>query len=593
LIRSPSSPSLRPSSPFTGPAPTHLAMVLSVAGSLACLVLPADGVGQEPIPGATLPREVRDQAIEFLNAPATLRFPGGSRIPQGTAVEGDVGVLGGSLQISGRIRGDLLVANGDLRMEEGSSVEGNVLVLGGRVAGAELARIDGDLQVFQASLRYRIRDDRVEAEEVDGVEVPRFLERQVGPARARFTLRAAGNYNRVEGLPVSFGPLVEVGGRNPFLLEAFGIWRSVDGLDLARKNLGYGVRVEQGMAGSGELFLGLSAHSRVLPVENRGLDDTEASLATFLLRRDFLDYVERSGWSASLEMRPVDRPVRFQLVYREEDHEGVAARDPWTIRDPERGWRPLAAMAEGPLRTLEVGASLDTRDDLREPAMGWWIQTRVRRAVGGDLQLPTLHDPAGAGTARFLTATDPFPLALDGTLDIRRYNRLGPSSRLQFRLLAAGSLDGHPLPPQHQIALGGEGSLPGHPRFSLDCGARRSSFLRGDEEVFPFYGCDRVLLAQMEYHGLLPFSRSVGRPGAGDWEWDALLDLRPEWTLFVNGGRGWTREGSAALLPSEDSRFRADVGAGIHVGSVGLYWAYPLNRRDRGLNFFVRLQHRF
>jgi len=522
--------------------------------------------------------------LQLLNDPATLRMPGGTRIPRGTTVEGDVGVLGGGLQLAGRIRGDVVVVNGDLRLEDGAVVEGAVLVVGGRVTGAELARIDAGLEIHQASLRYRIRDDRVESEESPGVEVPGFLERDLGPGRVRLTLRAAGNYNRVEGLPVSFGPVLEAGGRNPFILEGFGIWRSVDGLDLSREDLGYAFQAQQGLGGSGELFLGLSAFSRVTPVEDRGLSDTEASLATFLLRRDFLDYFERSGWSASVALRPVDRPIRFQAEYREEDHAPVSIRDPWTIRDQDRAWRPMAAMGEGPLRTLALEAALDTRDDLREPAMGWWVQTRIRRAVGGDLRFPGFSGEPTPGV---------FPLALDGTLDLRRYNRLGPDSRLHFRLLASGSLDGNPLPPQHQVALGGEGSLPGHPRFSLDCGARASTLFREGEEVHPFYGCDRVILGQMEYHGLLPFSWSPGASREGDWEWGALLELRPAWTFFLNGGRGWALEGAPELGPAEDSPFRADVGAGFHLGALGLYWAHPLNRRDRGLNFFVRLQHRF
>ena len=556
------------------------------------LLLPLPGLGQEPIPGTTLPREVRNQVLQFLNEPATLRLPGGARIPLGTTVEGDVGVLGGGLQLAGRILGDLVVVNGDLRFEDGAVVEGAVLVVGGRVTGAELARIDAGLEVHQASLRYRIRDDRVEAEDSPGVEVPGFLERELGPARVRLTLRAAGNYNRVEGLPVSFGPVLETGGRNPFVLEGFGIWRSVDGLDLSRENLGYAFQVQQGLGGSGELFLGLSTFSRITQVEDRGLSDTEASLATFLLRRDFLDYFERSGWSASVALRPVDRPLRFQAEYREEDHAPVSIRDPWTIRDQGRNWRSMAAMAEGPLRTLALEAALDTRDDLREPAMGWWVQTRIRRAVGGDLRFPAVSRGADQGPDEFLPSPGVFPLALDGTLDLRRYNRLGPDSRLHFRLLATGSLDGNPLPPQHQVALGGEGSLPGHPRFALDCGARTTTLFRGDEEVHPFYGCDRVILGQMEYHGLLPFSWTPGASREEDWEWGALLELQPAWTFFLNGGRGWAVEGPE-LGPAEDSPFRADVGAGVHLGALGLYWAYPINRRDRGLNFFVRLQHRF
>ncbi len=527
--------------------------------------------------------------VRFLNDPSTLRLPGGARVPGGTVVEGNVAVLGGGIQLAGRIRGDLLVVNGDLRMEPGAHVEGIARIVGGRLLSGEASWAEDGVEIYQASLRYRLRDDRVEVEDYPGVALPRILSGTWGPARVRLTLRAAGTYNRVEGLPVSLGPVVEAGSRNPFHLEAFGIWRSVDGLDLERRNLGYVVRGEQALGGSGELFLSLSAHSVVRPVETRGLSDAESSLATFLLRRDFLDHLEATGWSASLALRPVDRPLEIRMEYREEDHEAPRLRDPWTLRDRERAWRPLALMGEGPLRTLSVHSTLDTRDDIRDPSSGWWIQGRLRRAVGGDLRTPALD---GVGGATGLASSEVLPLALDGTLDLRRYNRLGPDSRLNLRLLATGSLDGNPLPPQHQVALGGEGSLPGHPAFAVDCGARSGSYLRDGEEIFPFYGCDRALLGQVEYHGFLPFSWSPGS-GDGDWEWDALLELRPAWTLFLNAGRGWAVQEERRLAPAEDDPLRTDVGLGLHVGPVGLYWAYPLNQRDRGLNFFVRLQHRF
>jgi hypothetical protein len=562
------------------------------------LLAPPGLSSQEPVPGATLPREVRDGAIQFLNAPTTLRLSGGSRIPAGTAVEGDVGVLGGGLLLSGRIRGRLLVVNGDLRLGEGAEVEGDLTVVGGRVFDGELLRAGGEVRVYQAPLRYRLREDRVEAEEVSPVEPPDFLSVRLGPARVRGTLRTAGNYNRVEGFPVLAGPVLEAGGRNPLLLEAFGIWRSVEGLDLETGNLGYRLRAEQGLGGSGELLVGLRLHSEVVPVEDRGLSDAEASLSTFLLRRDVRDYFERKGWSAALLLRPVDRPLRFEVTYREEDHEGVPVREPWTLRDGTRPWRPLAVTAEGPLRSLELQGELDTRDDPGEPASGWWIQARVRRAVGGDLRLPDLRAP-GVPLPPLPPGSpgpesgEPFPLALDGRLDLRRYNRLGPDSRLHLRLLAAGSLDGTPLPPQHQVTLGGEGTLPGHPRFSADCGARALVLLRGEEEVHPMYGCDRILLGQVEYHGYFPFSWSPGARDDGAWEWGALLDLRPAWTLFLNAGRGWALEGAPATTERAASPLRADVGAGLHLGPLGLYWAYPLNRRDQGVNFFVRLQHRF
>ena len=36
-----------------------------------------------------------------------------------------------------------------------------------------------------------------------------------------------------------------------------------------------------------------------------------------------------------------------------------------------------------------------------------------------------------------------------------------------------------------------------------------------------------------------------------------------------------------------------DLGAGIYLGDVGVYWAWPLNGSNRRVNFFLRIAHRF
>jgi hypothetical protein len=299
-------------------------------------------------------------------------------------------------------------------------------------------------------------------------------------------------------------------------------------------------------------------------------------------------------------LRPVDRPIRFQAEYREEDHTSVSVRDPWTIRDRDRNWRPLAAMAEGPLRTLALEAALDTRDDLREaghgvvgpdpdPTCGGRRPPLSRRFSWKGSQpgvLTVSSSPQGSSpwpwtapwTCAATTGWAPTPVSISG------FWPLGPWTGIHFR-------------PSTRWRWEGEGSLPGH--SSLRAGLWRPGLppsFREGEEVHPFYGCDRVLLGQVEYHGLLPFSLAPGRISREeDWEWGALLELQPAWTFFLNGGRkGWAHGGGAGAAARRRTVRSAPMWAPVvHLGALGLYWAYPLNRRDRGLNFFVRLQHRF
>jgi hypothetical protein len=144
--------------------------------------------------------------------------------------------------------------------------------------------------------------------------------------------------------------------------------------------------------------------------------------------------------------------------------------------------------------------------------------------------------------------------------------------------------------------------LPGHFRFGLDCGARQSLRVsdnpdpRSEEArapVFPAYGCDRTILFQAEFQGALPFSWN---PFPDTWEGSGLgglFELRPVWALFFNAGQGWARGSLGNGVSRTDSPTRADLGFGVFAGPIGLYWAYPLNRGDRGMNFFVRLERRF
>ncbi len=570
---------------------------------LSCLAVHPAAAQVQVIEGR-VPPDIQEQAFEFLNSPEVVRLSGGIRIPAESRIEGNVAVLGGSVLAAGTVGGDLLVVNGDLRLLPGARIEGQIVVIGGTIVGEEDATLAEEAVVYTGPLRYRIRAGRVDPRPDEGVS-PGFLSSDLGFGEARFTLRAASSYNRVEGLPVLFGPLIQTAGGNPTRLETFAIWRSTSGLNLDSDRLGYLFRIDQAVGGRGITSIGATAHREVVPFEDAGLTNTEASLATFLLGRDFRDHYEREGWRAYFSLRPGRVPLSASLSYREEEHLTPPIRDPWTLGSGEDPWRPLPMVAEGRSRSLEATLEWDSTDDPSLPTDGWRAMLGLRRQVGGELALP--HSEPNAPTQGDATVTSishSLPFYTVGTLDLRRYARVGPTSRLNLRAAATGSLTGSPLPPQLQTAAGGEGSLPGHRRFALDCGARQTSRLlethrSGDGQdpetavVFPSHGCDRLLLFQAEFQGALPISWDPIPSHWDDSELSELVSLQPVWAVFFNAGQGWSEGDLATGIPRTDSPTRADVGVGFFMGPVGLYWSYPLNRRDRGLNFFVRLQQRF
>ena len=85
--------------------------------------------------------------------------------------------------------------------------------------------------------------------------------------------------------------------------------------------------------------MAVSAYSEVTPIENWGLGDLEASLATFVLHRDYRDYFERHGWSLYAGTNLSSSPLRLQLSYRDEKHFSLPVASPWSLKENER---PLA-----------------------------------------------------------------------------------------------------------------------------------------------------------------------------------------------------------------------------------------------------------
>jgi hypothetical protein len=75
-----------------------------------------------------------------------------------------------------------------------------------------------------------------------------------------------------------------------------------------------------------------------------------------------------------------------------------------------------------------------------------------------------------------------------------------------------------------------------------------------------------------------------------DWDWYPRVEFSPTWTAFFNMGRGWTVDGLG------DTDTLMDLGVGLYLGDLGIYYAYPLNEDangDRDGNFFIRLTRRF
>ncbi|HSH45466.1 MAG TPA: BamA/TamA family outer membrane protein, partial [Longimicrobiales bacterium] len=519
-----------------------------------------------------------DEMAAFYNRPSTTRLSAGVVLAEGAVVTGDVAVLGGSMEVRGVVRGDVVVLNGDLLLSPVGRIEGSATVVGGTFQGDTAAA--ADVVVYPEALRVRREDGRIVAAEP---ERPGALTagRATRFGRTDLILAVDGSYNRAEGLPVALGGRVELGRSNPTVLDARLIYRTRAGFRIHPDEVGHDLRLEQYVGGHRSVALGLAKHNTVDPIELRGLSDTENSLSTFVLHRDYRDHYTRRGWSAYVRVLGRTRPLEAGLRYRDERHGSIQPGTPWSLLDNDEPWRPQPQVAEGDLRTVEGWVRWDTRNDPDDPSAGWLVDATVEQALEGSLSI-LMPDPDAAEQPAF-TRSGVSSGFTSMTVDARRYFRLGPRTRVALRGLFAGSPDDGALPPQRQLALGGEGTMPGYGRFQLDCGARAQP--ADVEGYFPYYGCDRMLLAQAELRFSVLPGLQLGRRLGLDFD----LLSRPEVVLFADAGRAWIEEESLSYrTDSGPGSLRFDAGAGLRLGRLGLYIAAPLEGESE-LNFFIRL----
>lgn len=543
----------------------------SATGSLRAQDTVTVGVRSERSQAKPLPRRVAEDAVAFYNRSSTIRLSGRTVIPRHRSLDGDVGLLGGPVQIEGRIHGDMVVINGDVTLGEGGRIDGDLTVIGGVVEGAEEGRVGGIVQAYSGLLRYRRTPQ--------GIAYVGTVERHPPASRTRLRLPewtlgeseiyvSSGAYNRAEGLPITFGPRITTGDRNPLHLEAFAIYRTEAGFDVGRKDFGYRVDARQYVGGTKSIWAEVGVRSVIDPIEHWQLTNLENSLALFFFRRDYRDYYERRGWYGRIAGR-LGRSLTGGIEYRDEDHSTVSAHSPWTILfNTDDSFQPNARIQAGDLRSLVLDLTLDTRNDRDVPGSGWYNQVQVERALTGRL----------AGREPDFT---------DFFLDLRRYNRVSPAAAVALRLVAGGRAGGSFLPAQREHVIGGVGSLPGYDQRQFDCGVRSNRLI---SEVAA-YGCERFALFQAEYRTNLDF----------DLRWDGgnlnmagdflSVDFEPDLVLFYDAGSAWnTGTGYFDQLTKSDN-WVADVGAGLELGGLGLYLAYPLSGSG-GFNFFVRLAGR-
>lgn len=537
------------------------------------------------------PPDVVSELIAFYNDSGTTRMQGDVTLPAGSRFEGKLALYRGSLRVAGRVAGPIAVANGTLYLLPGSAVEGEILVVGGRLLRSEQVDHLGPERVYW--------DAAPVVRNADGLLALRERRRglgeiatarttfQAGKIRTTLSLTTGGTYNRIEGLPVLFGPLFEIrpSSRTYARVDLRGILRTVGQKTDLRSDFGYMARADLRFDRPTGFGIGTRLYSEVESIEDQPLTAAESGWSAFLLQRDYRDYYEREGVTGLAYIQP-SRALRLELSLTRDAQRSVRATDPWSLLRNSDRWRRNPLVDDGHYFTTAFQVDFDTRNERDRPSTGWWIGGRYEHLTSDDIApvvLPTVVRPSpptggGYNTDRL-------------SLDIRRYSRLTPGLRVNARVLADGWLAGGRLPVQRRVSLGGPDLLPGFGFRAYTCAPRGFS-----DPASPAL-CDRMIATQVEVRTRLGLNLGYqlqDREGNRRGRFIGIQEA--DLVLFSDAGKAWLAGRGPGQVPPDRipvlREWALDLGFGLDAGEIGAYLAKSISTGE-SVKFIVRLQRRF
>lgn len=439
---------------------------------------------------------------------------------------------------------------------------------------------------------------RVRAQDVDTLRADSTAERLGLWARASrqsgLTIATGKTYNRVEGLPVLLGPAFHDSvGAAEINASVMGIIRSANTFHWDSQNLGHRITTDVRVGHGRGYGFGVSSYDVMTPVETWQLPDPDAGLAAFFGHRDFRDYFNRHGAKLTATFNMSARSS-VSADWSDERWGTVDERRVFSVFGNGEAWRANPVVDAGRFHLGVLRANVDTRNDDDNPSTGWLIVAEYERGTGDIVDLGPTSPLARLVTAGRVTYGR-------GFVDLRRYNRLSPTTWFNARLVLGGWLHGDDLPLERRFSVGGLGTVPGVDFRKYDPGVVDVSQCSngGPPPAGNPAQCERVALAQLEYRNELHSSmfdflnaRAIRLRGIG-------FTVRPTAVAFVDAGRGWlVGQPSGTLQYSSNSfprfgTFRTDVGLGLDLGIIGAYVAKSVSNPKDPANVFLRVRRLF
>lgn len=350
-------------------------------------------------------------------------------LPRDSTVDGGLLVLGSDVRLSGTVRGNVVVVDGDLYLRPGGAIEGSVSVIGGCVYASMLARVTGE--------RSCVRDATYAITPAEGGYALDWIpltvtESSVVSFPLMYGFRLP-EYTRVDGLVLPWGPR--------FTFDSGRV--EVDPTATYHSDLGAvdaGLRVRSRLGGRG--WMEAQGARATLSNDRWIRSDPINAIGTFVAGRDTRNYWRADRLTLQLGITPRrDRPESFLWIGgRTERDWSVAAGGPWSISgrtDTLEGiLRPNPRVARGRISSALAGGALEGESTGPTP-----IAYALSAVVEQALDAP--------GDARFTQVT------ADAAVGFPTFG----AQRLTMEVHAVATAGDQP-PPQRFAYLGGSGTLP-------------------------------------------------------------------------------------------------------------------------------------
>ncbi|HTX17338.1 MAG TPA: hypothetical protein VMG34_01660 [Bacteroidota bacterium] len=357
-------------------------------------------------------------------------FTGNTMIDANDKIDGNVVVKGGSLTVTGLIKGDALAINGDIIVKDGGRITGNARSINGKVKREGNGTVDGYVEESSS-----VRDAVYERGHYRSSRSYRFNDLWLG--ESSFPDNVLFRYNRVEGLFLGLGSDKKFYWDGSKALSGYG--SAGYGFKIHRWRLNLGVDREFA-SDDDEIFeFGAEGHSITDTKDAWLMKLSENNITALFWHEDYRDYFTREGFSvhAAHYTKESDLTTQIRVDYLIDDYSSLANVTDWSLFRQSHSFRENPAVAEGTMHSVLGTAGMSTLEREGRRTVGWNVYASLER--GGDL----------------LKGDFDFTRAI---VDIRRFQPLSDYDKIDVRVRVA-SLQGDYIP-QKTFEIGGANTLP-------------------------------------------------------------------------------------------------------------------------------------